>query len=143
MLRNGAGLTQPCDRPRLVGVSEQSSSPISRIGVIMLGVSDLERSIAFYRDRVGLTLTGKHEGFAFFDGGEISLALSESLAESLEGPPGPVEVVFSVERVSDAHAALVERGIEFDIEPRAISGPMWAANFRDPDGHHLSVFGQQ
>ena len=109
----------------------------------MLGVTDLERSIAFYRDRVGLELTGKHDGFAFFDGGEISLALSESLADSIEGPPGPVEVVFSVEHVRDAHAALAERGVEFDIEPRSVTGPMWAANFRDPDGHQLSIFGQE
>ena len=123
-------------------MSEPSKSPVSRIGVIMLGVTDLERSIEFYQDRVGLTMTGKHEGFAFFDGGEISLALSESLAKTLDGPPGPVEVVFSVEHVRDAHAALVARGVEFDIEPRSVTGPMWAANFRDPDGHQLSVFGQ-
>jgi hypothetical protein len=24
-----------------------------------------------------------------------------------------------------------------------VSGPMWAANFRDPDGHGLSIFGPE
>lgn len=85
----------------------------------MLGVTDLERSSAFYQDRVGLKLTGKYDGFAFFDGGEISLALSENLAQTLDGPPGPVEVVFAVEHVREAHAALIARGIELDIEPRS------------------------
>ena len=109
----------------------------------MLGVTDLSRSISFYQDRVGLTITGKHKGFAFFDGGGTSLALSEELAKSIEGAPGPVEVVFSVEHVRDAHSALVAQGVEFDTEPRPVTGPMWAANFRDPDGHHLSIFGPE
>ena len=124
-------------------MSEPSQSPLSKIGLIMLGVADLERSISFYQDRLGLKMTGKHEGFAFFDGGGVSLALSQELAQSIDAPPGPVEVVFSVEHVREAHAALVARGVEFHIEPRPVTGPMWAANFRDPDGHQLSIFGPE
>jgi catechol 2,3-dioxygenase-like lactoylglutathione lyase family enzyme len=120
-----------------------SASPLSKIGVIMLGAADLDRSVAFYQDRLGLPLTGKHEGFAFFAAGEVSLALSEPLARSIDKPAGPVEVVFSVEHVRESHAALLGRGVAFDIEPRAVAGPMWAANFRDPDGHQLSLFGPE
>lgn len=45
----------------------------SRISVITLGVSDLERSIAFYRDGLGLYTEGiigkeyEHGSVAFFD----------------------------------------------------------------------------
>lgn len=116
---------------------------LSKIGVIMLGITDLEKSVAFYRDRLGLQLTGQHEGFAFFDAGGITLALSLSLARAISQGPGAAEVVFSVEHVRAAYEALRTAGVEFASEPRAVAGPMWAANFHDPDGHLLSVFGPE
>jgi catechol 2,3-dioxygenase-like lactoylglutathione lyase family enzyme len=116
---------------------------LSRIGVIMLGVSDLETSTAFYRDRLGLELAGRHEGFVFFNAGGVTLALSSALAKAIEGRPGPVEVVFSVEHVRAAYEGLQHRDVRFQVEPRVVAPPMWAANFRDPDGHLLSIFGPE
>jgi len=54
-----------------------------------------------------------------------------------------VEIVFSVEHVRAAYDALRAQGVEFTGEPRPITGPMWGANFRDPDGHILSIFGPE
>ncbi len=72
--------------------------------------------------------------------------MSEGLAKA-SGRSGPLagaaEVVFSVDDVRAAHQELAERGISFTREPRVVSGPMWAANFSDPDGHGLSVFGPE
>ena len=45
--------------------------------------------------------------------------------------------------VTAAHAALRARGVEFLNAPRHVTGDQWAANFRDPDGHLLSVFGPE
>jgi len=45
--------------------------------------------------------------------------------------------------LAEAYAALGERGVKFRIEPRQVAGPNWAANFEDPDGHMLSVFGPE
>jgi catechol 2,3-dioxygenase-like lactoylglutathione lyase family enzyme len=116
---------------------------LSKIGVVMLGVSDGEKSAAFYRDRLGLKMTGQHEGFVFLDAGGLLLALSSSLAQAVGEIPGAVEVVFSVEHVRAAYAALREAGVEFTHEPRPVTGPLWGANFRDPDGHLLSIFGPE
>ena len=116
---------------------------LSQIGVVMLGVEKLPRAVAFYRDKLGLVLKGQNEGFAFFDGGGVTLCLSEALARVSRQVPGAVEVVFSVGNVRGAHKALSARGIEFTHEPRSVTGPMWAANFNDPDGHLLSVFGPE
>jgi catechol 2,3-dioxygenase-like lactoylglutathione lyase family enzyme len=67
---------------------------LTRIGVVMLGVKDLARSIEFYGTRLGLALQNQIPGFAFFDGGGVTLALSEPVARALpEGPrlqPGGV-----------------------------------------------------
>lgn len=122
---------------------EEPDLQLSRVSVVMLGVTALERSVSFYRDKLGLKLTGRHEGFAFFDGGGVTLCLSEALARASQQIPGATEVVFSVENVRGAHRALAARGITFTQAPRTITGPLWAANFPDPDGHNLSVFGPE
>ena len=50
-------------------------------------------------------------------------------------------MVFSVEDIDAAHQALRSRGVEFRREPRVVTGDQHAADFRDPDGHVLSIFG--
>ena len=109
----------------------------------MLGVKDLARSVAFYRDQLGLTLQNQFEAFAFFSAGSVTLMLNQDLAKLSPNIAGATEIVFSVEDVRAAHEALRARGVVFTIEPRNVTGAMWSANFNDPDGHHLSVFGPE
>lgn len=115
---------------------------LSKIGVVMLGVKDLGKSIAFYRDQLGLPLAQEiPNDFAFFHAGGVTLALAIPLAKHTSQGPGCTEVVFSVDDINAAHEALKGRGVQFVNEPRNVAGPMWAANFNDPDGHRLSIFG--
>jgi catechol 2,3-dioxygenase-like lactoylglutathione lyase family enzyme len=115
---------------------------LSKIGVVMLGVSDLAASKAYYCDTLGLALSGEHGGFCFLQAGGITLALNKELGPPL-GRSSGVEVVFSVEHVREACQALKVKGVEFRVEPRTVAGPMWATDFRDPDGHILSIFGPE
>lgn len=117
---------------------------LQKIGVVMLGVRNLAESVAFYRDRLGLALQQEIPGaFAFFDAGEVTLALSVPTAKNSEHIVGATEVVFAVDGVREAWEALRARGVTFIQEPRVVNPPMWAANFSDPDGHRLSVFGPE
>ena len=119
-----------------------SNFALSKIGVVMLGVKDLGRSIAFYRDKLGLPLAQEiPNDFAFFNAGSVTLALAIPLAKHTGQGAGATEVVFSVDDITSAHQALRARGVEFVQEPRVVTGAMWAANFNDPDGHRLSIFG--
>src|SRR5579872_2475928 len=86
---------------------------LAKIGLVMLGVTDLDKSVAFYRDQLGLKLTAQFEGFAFFEGGGMTLALSRGLAQATGKGAGAVEVVFSVEHVRAAHNALRNQGVVF------------------------------
>jgi catechol 2,3-dioxygenase-like lactoylglutathione lyase family enzyme len=115
---------------------------LSKIGVIMLGTSDMDASVVFCRDVLGLEHTGAHGPFSFFNGGGVTLALSPELTTPLGGKAS-VEVVFSVEHVKEAYEQLKGRGVEFRTEPRGVAGPMWATDFLDPDGHTLSIFGPE
>jgi len=111
--------------------------------MIMLGVRDLEKSVSFYRDRLGIDIRQRIPGFAFLDSGASTIVLSEPLAKNVSPLAGATEVIFSVNDVRASYEALKDQGVEFSQEPRNVSGPMWAANFRDPDGHLLTLFGPE
>ena len=116
---------------------------LSVFGDIILGVSDLARSVAFYRDILGFHLQRQGDGFAFFLGGGVSFVLSEPLLKMRPGPIGAMEIVFNVDDVRGAWKILKNRGLGFTTEPMEISGTLWGASFDDPDGHHLSILGPE
>ncbi len=113
------------------------------VSMIMLGVRDLEKSVSFYRDRLGIDIRQRIPGFAFLASGALTIVLSEPLAKNVSPLAGATEVIFSVNDVRASYEALKDQGVEFSQEPRNVSGPMWAANFRDPDGHLLTLFGPE
>ena len=116
---------------------------LTQISIVMLGVRELPQSISFYRDQLGLSLKQEIPGFAFLSAGPVTLCLSEALAKGRDTVAGATEVVFPVEHVRQAFTALQAKGVEFVKEPRIVVGTSWAANFVDPDGHLLSVFGPE
>jgi catechol 2,3-dioxygenase-like lactoylglutathione lyase family enzyme len=113
------------------------------ISMIMLGARDLEQSRAFYEGRLGLKVSQKIPGYVFLETGAVTLILSESLAKTVFPVAGATEVIFSVDDIHRTHGALLSRGVQFTQEPHNVAGPMWAANFRDPDGHLLTLFGPE
>jgi catechol 2,3-dioxygenase-like lactoylglutathione lyase family enzyme len=117
---------------------------LSQINIVMLGVGDLNRAIEYYRDHLGLEVRNQIPGFAFLNAGAVTLCLSEPLARAAGGALNEAtEIVFPVDHVRAAYEALKAQGVTFTVEPRNISGPFWSANFSDPDGHKLSIFGNE
>jgi catechol 2,3-dioxygenase-like lactoylglutathione lyase family enzyme len=112
------------------------------ISIVMLGASDMAKSIAFYRDQLGLRLTSQNKDFAFFDAGGTTLALSRAHAQHSPSIAGATEVVFGVDGVKAEYDKLKKLGVPFQTEPHAVAdGEEWTASFADPDGHLLSIFG--
>jgi len=114
-----------------------------RLSNIILRVSDLGESVAFWRDLVGLELTWSGDEFAFFAIGENQFTLNKPLA--FEDQTSDTEIVFEVEEVHSVIAEMLQRGVPFEVEPRAVTSDgertLYAAHFRDPDGHVASVTG--
>ena len=110
---------------------------LSKVGYLMLGVANLQTAAGFYRDRLGLKITRETDDVIFVDAGTISVVLSTAVGKE----PGATEIVFTVDHVQLAYEALSEAGLVFDHKPHLVTGSSWAANFRDPDGHVLSLFG--
>jgi len=129
-------------------LAQSTANASVRAARVILRVSDLDRSTAFYRDRVGLTLQSLNEEFAVFDAGGIILML-EHLPKPPSSPSGGLaaftEIVLESGNVLATHAAMQARGVQFKQEPRAVTSDdtrvMYAADFRDPDGHVLSIAG--
>jgi len=113
------------------------------VSMVMLGVRNIEQSLSFYRDQLGIKVQMQFEGFAFLDTGTVRVILSEALAKNSANIAGATEVIFTVEDVRAATDALKQQGITFSHEPHQVNGPMWAANFPDPDGHLLTLFGPE
>jgi catechol 2,3-dioxygenase-like lactoylglutathione lyase family enzyme len=119
---------------------------LARIANIILRVADLKRSMAFYGGTLGMTLNFNFENFAFYDGGEVTLALNQTSAGAGEAGKQLTEIVFDVEDIHAAYEALAERGVKFSRPPRIVTQDathdVFATDFRDPDGHALSIMGR-
>jgi len=112
-------------------------------GNLLILVSDLERSTKFYKETLGLKMTGGIPGeFAFFEWGGITLGIRETdqpIAKCL------CEISFQVGDVRAVYESLSKKGVAFAKPPRMVTGDatreLLATDFRDPDGHVLSVTG--
>ena len=123
-----------------------------RISLITLGVDDLEKSVAFWRDGMGLKTEGligtefEHGAVAFFDlnpGLKLALWARTDIAFDTGLPAGPrspgeftlANNVMSREEV-DAVLADARRAGATIIKPAgATFYGGYAGYFRDPDGH--------
>jgi catechol 2,3-dioxygenase-like lactoylglutathione lyase family enzyme len=115
-----------------------------RITLITLGVADLERSIAFYRDGLKLPLRDGPDGIAFFEtsGTWLSLYPRESLAADVGiSPEGSgfrgftlAHNVSSPEDVDRTLAEAVEAGAVLLKPGQKASWGGYSGYFQDPDG---------
>ena len=112
---------------------------LSTIGQIALTVRDSARSVAFYRDVLGMKLLFEMPDMGFFDCNGIRLMLSGSET----GETYSTIVYFKVPDIRVAYETLRGREVAFDREPHMIARmpehELWMAFFRDPDRNLLAL----
>lgn len=112
------------------------------IGQIHITVTDLDRSIEFYRDvlEADFLFRVPEQPMAFFDCNGVRLYLGE--AESPEFRSNPL-IYYRVPAIEAAHQELTERGVTFSDEPHVVHRTedmeLWMAFLRDPDGNYLAL----
>ena len=114
---------------------------LNRIGQIALGVADVDRAEAFYRDVLGLRHLYRYGDLTFFDCAGLRLLLEKS--HDPDNTQRGSAIYFICHDIALAVQELTQRGIVFDGPPHLIA-PMddhdlWMAFFRDPDGHILAL----
>jgi len=124
-----------------------SSTALGRIGQIALTVHDMDRSVAFWRDTVGLKFLFQAPNVAFFDVAGVRLMLGSG--ESPEVKAAGTVLYFEVADLDDTFAALRDRGVTVAKggEPHFIaklgSMDLWMAFLEDPDGHLFALMQQR
>jgi methylmalonyl-CoA/ethylmalonyl-CoA epimerase len=113
------------------------------IGQIALTVSDIGRSVTFYRNSLGMRFLFQVPSLAFIDCGGIRLMLSlpEKAAEGSSSV-----IYFKVADIQQAFQTLTSRGVVFEGEPHLIAKmpdhELWMAFFRDPDRNLLALMSE-
>ncbi len=117
---------------------------IEHTGILQIHVSvtDIERSVAFYRDVLGLRhlFTVQGQPMAFFDAVGVRLYLAVPEDERFRSRP---VVYYGVADLDDAHETAVARGAEGISGPRLVhrdgTTELWIAFVQDPDGTPIGL----
>lgn len=113
---------------------------------VTITVSDLKRSVEFYRDLLGLEVMGMLEQnggdfkLVYFQAGDAVIEMfhfaeeGTPVPESDDQDPGIKHFGFKVEDIDDVTRRLKEEGVEFTLDPLDAEGDVRIAFFQDPDG---------
>jgi len=120
-----------------------------RMSMITLGVKNLERSIAFYRDGLGFPRKGTHDDVAFFNlnGTWLGLYGREALAEDAQVSPegsgyNSFTISHNVHSEAEVHQVIqlaANAGALVTKPPQKAFWGGYCAYFKDPDGHLWEV----
>jgi len=112
--------------------------------ITMITVSDMDRSVRFYRDDLGLKLRFQSPDWSEFDTGNTTLALHgggkpAAPSQVREQIAGTASIGFNVDNVDKIYEDLKAKGVRSVMPPTERSGEgIRLAVFIDPDGLPVS-----
>ncbi len=122
---------------------------LRKIGHVVLNVSDIERSVRFYTEVLGLQVSDRYPD-SMVPGGMVFMRCNtDHHGVALVGGAGTLErtslnhfafEVGSLDEVFRARAWLQAHGVPIVFEGRRRAGCQVAVEFRDPDGNNLEVY---
>jgi catechol 2,3-dioxygenase-like lactoylglutathione lyase family enzyme len=118
---------------------------LGTIGQIHVSVTDVDRSVAFYRDVLGIPFLFRVPGqpMAFFDCDGVRLYLGVPESEDFRSRG---VLYFTVDDIEEAHRVLTERGVSFRGGPHVVhrteGSELHMAFFNDPDGNNLALMAE-
>jgi catechol 2,3-dioxygenase len=122
---------------------DASLSPLTRLGAVHLTVSDLERSLSYYRDAIGLQAVERADGRVSLgrDGRVLLVLVEDAGARSAVGYSGLYHFALLVPERTDlarwlAHAAR-DRVPMDGLSDHFVSEALYLA---DPDGHGIEIY---
>lgn len=142
----------PVDTQSLRAAISSAPTPfeLRKIGHVVLMVSDLARSVAFYTGVLGFKVSDIY-GDDMMPGGMVFMRCNPDHhgVALVGGAPGPTKrhefhhmafEVGSLDEVFRARKHLREAGATIVFEGRRRAGVQIAVEFLDPDGHNLEIY---
>ncbi|HEX4194587.1 MAG TPA: VOC family protein [Stellaceae bacterium] len=123
---------------------------ITKLGHIVLNVSDVERSTKFYTEVMGFKVSDVYTdeiapgGMVFFRYNADHHGIA--VVGSMPGESPAIELnhlafeVATLDEVFIAREHLKKHDVKIDFEGRRRAGAQIAVEFRDPDGHRLEIY---
>lgn len=108
----------------------------TKLSYVIEFVADMDRTVKFYRDVVGLPLKFQSPGWSEFATGETSLGLHPA---SEKNPAGKLEMGFNVPDIQKFHGEMRAKGVMFSMPPKKQDFGGTLAQFVDSEGAHVSV----
>ncbi|MGK5742316.1 VOC family protein [Micromonospora sp. URMC 103] len=129
------------DAPPPAAPAVEEDAPISGIGMTLV-VTDLARSLDFYRDVLGFAEVDRGPSTAVLAYGATRLVLREA-AEAARVSLRTAHVNLEVDDIQAAYERMRAAGVRFTSAPRVVNEGTklegWAVAFSDPDGHGLAL----
>jgi catechol 2,3-dioxygenase-like lactoylglutathione lyase family enzyme len=122
-----------------------TSTRITQVGTVMVPVSDQDRAIAFYTDKLGFELRADipfGNGDRWVEVAPAGAATTVALVAPREGEAVGIEtrIGFSTDDVDADHASLRAAGVDVDAEVMRMGDPVPPMFFfRDLDGNKFMV----
>ena len=117
---------------------------LNQIGQIAVPVSNIDRSITFYRDILGMRFLFKAPpGLGFFDCAGVRLMLDEPAKDN--AGKGSI-IYYKVKYLQGMYETLSSKGLIFEAKPHLIAKmpdhELWMAFFRDPDNNLMALMSE-
>ena len=119
-----------------------NSPSITRIGTVIVPVSDQQQALSFYTETLGFEtrMDAPFAGGRWIEVAPVGASTTIALVEAPEAPVPGIVVSLATQSADDAHATLVARGVDADAEVIRMGEyvpPMFT--FRDPDGNQFRM----
>ena len=113
---------------------------IGKLQTIMVVVSDMKRSVAFYRDVLGLNLEYETPQWSQFNAGNIGVGLHPEGKQVKVSPTSGCTFGFHVGDIQKTVSDLQAKGAKVFMEPRKEDFGGWLAIVGDPDGYYIQLY---
>ena len=120
---------------------------LKQLDYVIVYVSDMQRSLAFYRDTLGLALKFTSPGWTEFVTGTTTIALhvvgiqgEEATARQSLPPAGQAQLGFMVDDLEATYETLkAQKDVVFSLPPKTQNSGAKLAVLHDPDGLGITL----
>ena len=117
-----------------------------QVDYLMIGVSDMDQSVGFYKDVLGVPVKFQTNEWTEFQTGATTLALHLSKPRTASTTPqgglaaGSLSMGFNVADIEKTYRELKSKNVRFVMEPKMREEEgIKLAVFLDPDGLEISI----